>query len=198
VSGSRLHRKAASAARVGWLILPVTLAGLAHVAVLKADVLRRLAMPLDVGTHWRGRPLLGSNKTWRGVLTMTALTAAFTHLQSLVEGRMRHGVFRVCHGYRTSPWVAGSSMGLSYCMAELPNSFVKRRLGIAPGARSTGASSLQYLTDQADSVFGCLIALRLLYPLQCEEMALSFVLGAAVHIGVDRLTYMIGVKRRSG
>jgi hypothetical protein len=174
------------------------MAGLAHVVVLKADVLRCLALPIDAGTQWRGRPLLGSNKTWRGVLTMTALTAGFTHLQSLVEGRKHHRVLSVCSDYRTDPWIVGSLIGLSYCLAELPNSFVKRRLGIAPGARSTRASLVQYLVDQVDSVLGCLVALRRLYPLQRGGVALSFVLGAAIHLGVDRLTYVIGVKRRSG
>jgi hypothetical protein len=128
---------------------------------------------------------------------MTAFTAVFTHLQSLI-GRQRHDrVFGVCRDYRVSPWLAGSIMGLSYCLAELPNSFVKRRLGIPPGARSARAASVQYVVDQIDSVIGCLVALRVFYRPRRGEMALAFVLGSAIHVGVDRLLHLIGVKREN-
>src|SRR5690349_3834772 len=42
------------------LAWPVTAAGLAHVAVLKLDLLRPLAVPIDGGLMWQGRPLLGA------------------------------------------------------------------------------------------------------------------------------------------
>jgi CDP-archaeol synthase len=182
--------------RVAWLILPVTMAGMAHVAVLKTGVLRALTVPIDSGKQWRGRPLLGSNKTWRGVLLMTGFTAGFTQLQSWIESRAHDGMPGVSRDYRTSAWLAGGVMGLSYCLAELPNSFVKRRLGIPPGARSARSSLLQYAVDQIDSVVGCLAALRLYYRPSRVESALAFVLGAAIHTGVDQLLYVLGVKRR--
>ncbi len=187
--------KVAVAARVGWLMLPVILAGLAHVLVLKSDALRRLAIPLDRGKQWRGRPLLGSNKTWRGVLLMTAGTAVLTHLQSIVGPPRHHRRLSIRPDYQTRPWIAGSILGLSYCLAELPNSFVKRRLGVAPGAQSVRAGLVQYVVDQIDSVIGCLVALRFLYRPRPGEVALAFVLGSTIHIGVDQFAHAIGVKR---
>jgi hypothetical protein len=129
---------------------------------------------------------------------MTVFSAGFTHLQAMIENRSHTSVLDVCRHYRLSPWIVGSSMGASYCLAELPNSFVKRRLGIAPGAGSPHAGPIQYLADQADSVLGCLLALRFLYPLRRGEAALAFVLGTGVHMGVDRLAHALGVKRRNG
>lgn len=191
------YRTAAFAGRVGWLMLPVIMAGLAHVVVLKTDVLRRLALPIDGGKQWRTRPLLGSNKTWRGLLLMSACTAGFTHLQSLVGRQGHDDLFSVWRDYRVGPWLAGSIMGLSYCLAELPNSFIKRRLGIPPGARSAHAAPVQYVVDQTDSVIGCLVALRTFYRPRRGEVVLAFVLGSAIHIGVDRLLHVIGVKRQN-
>lgn len=179
-----------SAGRVGRLIFPVFVAGLVHVATLKLNLLRALAIPIDRGAEWRGRPLLGSNKTWRGVLLMTALTGGFAQLQAFMS-RSEDGQSIAC---RTSPWIAGGLVGLSYCLAELPNSFVKRRLGIAPGSRSTRAAPAQYILDQIDSAVGCTLAMRFLYRTRRAEIALAFVLGTALHAGVDVVLYVIGVK----
>jgi hypothetical protein len=198
VTGSSVARQAAFAARVGWLILPVTVAGLAHVVVLKANLLQPLAIPLDGGRRWRARPLLGSNKTWRGVLLMSAFTAVFTRLQSAIGQQKRTTVLSVSHDYRLNPWLAGMMMGLSYCLAELPNSFIKRQLGVPPGARSSGAPRTQYIIDQSDSVIGCVVALRLYYRTRPGETTLAFVLGFTLHVLIDRLLYGIGVKQRDG
>ena len=86
---------------------------------------------------------------------------------------------------RVSAWTAGAICGVTYCVAELPNSFVKRRLGISPGERAIKRGHLQYLVDQADSVAGCLIPLRLLYRAKPDELVTAFVLGLTIHIVVD-------------
>ncbi len=183
-------------ARVGWLILPVVAAGLAHAVVLKTGVLPWLAMPIDGGRQWGSRPLFGANKTWRGMLVMTAVTAGGTRLQARI-GRNRHDlVLGLTNEYRTSPSIAGGIIGLSYSLAELPNSFVKRRLGLPPGARSGRWPTVQYVVDQADSVIGCLLALRLLYRPRRGEVALALALGTTVHVGVDQLLYALGAKSR--
>ena len=55
-----------------WLFLAVLGAPLLHAPVLRWNLLPALARPLDGGRRWRGRRLLGDNKTWRGALCMTA------------------------------------------------------------------------------------------------------------------------------
>ena len=52
-----------------------------------------------------------------------------------------------------SPIVSGAIVGLVYRLAELPNSFIKRRLGIEAGGSSHSWSGfwLQFLTDHLDS-----------------------------------------------
>jgi CDP-2,3-bis-(O-geranylgeranyl)-sn-glycerol synthase len=177
---------------------PVSLAGLGHVAVLKAQVLSRLAVPIDNGAYWRGRRIFGENKTWRGLLLMSALSAAMTQGQDVVARRREWPRdWSAADGARLIPWKAGALMGLSYSLAELPNSFVKRQLGIAPGERARPFSPVQYAIDQIDSVAGCSLALWLLYRPRRKELALAFFMGSAIHIAVDQMTYAIGVKRRS-
>lgn len=176
------------------MILPVLGAGLVHVAVLKTGALRALAVPIDGGRRWRGVPALGENKTWRGVLLMTAATAVLVRLQAAV-GHKNAPVLGLPHEYRRDLWIAGSMMGCAYCLAELPNSYIKRRLGIAPGARAPRAAAVQDVVDQMDSVIGCLLALRLFYRPRRGETELAFLLGTAIHLAVDRSLYAMGVKR---
>jgi len=49
----------------------------------------------------------------------------------------------------------GFLVGAAAMAAELPKSFLKRRLGIAPGAQASGIRGLVFhVTDQTDVVFG--------------------------------------------
>ena len=183
--------------RATWLVLPVVLGGLGHVVVLKTNVLSSLAVPIDNGARWRGRRLFGANKTWRGVVLMTGLTALTSGAQAALARRTRWAsAQQVLQSARVNAWLTGALCGLTYCLAELPNSFVKRQLGIEPGARATRASRLQYVVDQADSVAGCLVALRILYRAAASELLTAFALGLTIHIGIDQLIYAIGIKSR--
>jgi hypothetical protein len=186
LGADRLRRGGRALRRVVWLILPVVLGGIGHVVVLRTDVLRSLAIPLDGGARLRGRPVFGANKTWRGVVVMTGSTALVGGVQAAL-GRRLHWQFAVelQRSASVKPWLAGAICGAAYVVAELPNSFIKRRLGIAPGARAVRRGRLQYIVDQADSVAGCLIPLRLLYGSSRAELLTAFGLGLAIHVAID-------------
>jgi len=186
-----------TAGRVAWLIAPVLVAGLGQVAILKTGQLGRLAVPLDFGLYWRRKPVLGPSKTWRGVIIMTTL-AALTARAQAAAARRSSRLRSICpFDYRrVNPWLLGSGLGLGYCIAELPNSFVKRRLGIPSADTSRRWPGLQYLIDQSDSVVGCLIALRLFYRPRWSEAGLALGSGVGVHVAVDQLMHVLGVKPR--
>jgi hypothetical protein len=180
-------------ARAGWLVAPVLAAGLVHVVVLKTGALSRLATPLDGGRTLGGGPLLGSSKTWRGVLLMPTLTALAASLAVALARRLPPELSPF-PGRRVRPWLLGTVLGLGYCVGELPNSFVKRRLGIPPGGSAGRLGWLQYTVDQTDSVVGCLVALRLVYRPRRVELGLAALLGAGAHIAVDLLMRSIGLR----
>lgn len=48
-----------------WYILP---AGLANIAASLSRFTGFSATPVDFGRTWRGKPLFGANKTWRGLV----------------------------------------------------------------------------------------------------------------------------------
>ena len=175
------------AERAVWLTAPVLIAGLVHVAVITLDLAPTLARPIDGGHRWRGRPLLGKNKTWRGFVVMPAATAITIAAQQALATRSRH-LAALAPLRRAAPpaWIVGALCGAAYVVAELPNSFVKRRLGIAPGTSAPQARAAQYVVDQLDSVVGCAVAIRTLYRIETIDAAASALLGAACHVGVER------------
>jgi CDP-diglyceride synthetase len=181
---------------VAWLITPVLVAGIGQVVILKTGLLPRLAVPLDLGAHWRGKPVLGPRKTWRGVIIMTTLSALTARAQAMAA-RHSPGLRTICpFDYRrVNPWLLGGTLGLGYCIAEVPNSFVKRRLGIPPAQTSARWAWLQYLIDQSDSVAGCLTALRFFYRPTWTEAGLAFAGGLALHVAVDQSMHALGVKQ---
>lgn len=186
-----------AAARAAWLVAPVLAAGLVHVVVLKTGALGRLAAPLDGGRTLAGRPLLGPSKTWRGLVLMPVVTAVAAG-GAVAMARRLPPELSPFPGRRVKPWVLGAMLGLGYCAGELPNSFVKRRLGIPAGGSAGRLAWLQYIVDQTDSVAGCLVGLRLVYRPRPVELVLAAALGAGAHIAVDRLMSSIGLRRAAG
>jgi hypothetical protein len=184
------------AGRVAWMVAPVLIAGFGQVLVLKTGLLPGLAIPLDRGVHWRGKPLLGPRKTWRGVIIMTTLSGLVATAQARAARHSRRlGAFSPFDYDRINAGLLGVALGLGYCLAELPNSFVKRRLDIAPAGRANRFAWLQYLVDQSDSVAGCLVALRFFYKPSRLETGMAFATGLMLHVGVDQLMHALGVKR---
>jgi CDP-archaeol synthase len=170
-----------------WLTTPILIAGLVHVAVITLDLVPQLAQPIDAGRRWRGRPLLGRNKTWRGFVVMPAATAITIATQQRLAARSPRlaAIAPLARGV-PPPWIVGAICGAAYVLAELPNSFVKRRLGIAPGTSAPRARTTQYVVDQLDSVVGCAVAIRMLYRIETADAAATALLGAACHVAVER------------
>lgn len=179
-----------------YLASPVVLAGVIHCVVIKWDVVPWLAQPVDGGRRFRGAPLLGENKTWRGV---TVMSAACTFGVLVQTALYRLPAFRSLStvDYSTATSLAlGVALGLGYSLGELPNSFVKRRLGIQPGGRAAGASRVQYVADQGDSVIGAMVALAFFVD-SAALLAVVACLGFGLHIVMDQILYAVGVKHRS-
>jgi hypothetical protein len=168
-----------------WLFLPVLGAPALHAPVLRFDLLRGLKRPIDGGRTWRDRRLLGDNKTWRGALVMTTgpLVATLA-LHRFAWYRRRLPV-------EVDPVRLGVLLGVSTVAGELPNSFLKRRLDIAPGAQRNAALSV---FDQADFVLTAALLLRPVYRMSARETAEVFAIVAAAHVPINVIGHVLGVR----
>ena len=82
---------------------------------------------------------------------------------------------------------------------ELPNSFLKRQLGIAPGSAAPGtiAGPVFFALDRVDSLLGMLVALAAVAPVPPLTLAIILVVGPLLHGAFSVLTFRLGGKARA-
>jgi hypothetical protein len=181
-------------AKVLYLAFPVMFAAALHIAVIYYDLMPSCKVPIDLGRSFRGRRIFGDHKSWRGVLVMVAGSSLGMTLQ-------RHWPARGLElfDYRSvNVELYGALMGLGFVLGELPNSFLKRRCGVAPGGQADGLKYWLFtLLDQVDSVVGGLLALGLVWPPPARVVAEALVLCSLVHIAFNFMFVQLGLKQRA-
>jgi CDP-archaeol synthase len=185
--------------QVFWFMLPVVIAGLIHVAVIKLGWLAALARyPLDQRLTVKGRRLLGDNKTVRGALVMTGATAIVTFLLARIPGSLPSRL-AVDPAQVTRPAIWGLLLGAGYILGELPNSLIKRQIGIAPGAAAAGRLKMfGWIVDQIDSVVGAFLALAVIWRPDPAFIALVIAVTLVLHPSVAALMVALNLKERIG
>jgi len=95
----------------------------------------------------------------------------------------------------STPLLVGFLIGLGTVLGELPNSFLKRQLDIAPGSRrrSPGGVALAVL-DQGDLVLGIWVCLAPVWVMPLWLAAVAFAAIAAIHAVVNVIGYAIGAR----
>lgn len=182
-----------------WLAAPILASGLVHLLVLKRDLWPRLRQaPLDLGLSFRGRRLFGANKTWRGALVMIGGSATFSTLLAELNAERLHWPvpvdFAVDH-----PTAWGALLGLGYILGELPNSFLKRQLDIAPGAMGRGAQGRAFwVVDQLDSLAGILLCVLPVWQPPLAVVAASVFVMLVLHPLSAWVMVLAGLKDRVG
>ncbi|MEA2321649.1 MAG: CDP-2,3-bis-(O-geranylgeranyl)-sn-glycerol synthase [Solirubrobacteraceae bacterium] len=175
-----------------WVFLPVLGAPLAHAPVLGLDLLPRLRRPIDGGRTLGGRRLLGDNKTWRGAAAMSAGVAVAAAALSRVPSYRARLPPEL---RRAGPARWGALLALATVGGELPNSFLKRRLGIAPGGhRASAGGVVLSVVDQADVVLAAWLLLAPVWRMPAREVAEGFAVVAAAHLPVNLAGYALGVR----
>jgi len=169
----------------GWVFLPVLGAPLAHAPVLRWDLAPGLRRPINAR-------LFGANKTWRGAATMTAgAIAAAVALHGLPAYRRRLPTEVADAG----PVTVGALLGISAWAGELPNSFVKRRLGIPPGGhRRTPAGIVISAVDQVDWVPTAWLLLSPVWKLSLRDGLQVTGLALAIHLPINVIGYLVGAR----
>jgi hypothetical protein len=184
-----------------WIALPVIVAGALHIAAIRLNVFPALArIPIDGGLTFRGRRVFGDNKTLRGIILMVSLTMLAATAQAWLAAHFdwaREVTPRELAAAGPVKW--GGLLGLGYVLGELPNSFLKRQIDIAPGAPGAGTlGPIFWVVDQVDSLAGALIAMSLIWlppwPVVLAMLAVTLVVHPLAALGMVAL----GLKERVG
>lgn len=188
-----------------FLIAILACAGATNMVFVTAPLLSGLSRPMDGGVLLRdGKRLFGDNKTWKGFFGMIALTAIwlaiagslaanFPDIQSLSLIPFEELKFPF------NVWFFGVLWGLAYVLAELPNSFLKRRIDILPGENARGLKGYFFLVlDQADSVIACVLVLSLFSSITWPDAIMLVVLGSIAHYLTNLGLYVVRLKKQAG
>lgn len=173
-----------------FLIIPILASGLTFIFCLKLTK-DRYNFPLDLEQKLRGKRIFGENKTFKGPICMGFFTMIFGSLTYLI---LKKNLGIVISDFEASVYFL--IIGLSYSLAELPNSFIKRQINI-PAGNSPKSKVGKFMFKTADT-FDSLIVVGLLYKtffnIEVSTIIVAVLIGGLIHLATDRLMIKLSLK----
>ena len=165
-----------------YLMMPSYFANMAPVIMKKIDF---FTYPLDFNKKIDHKPILGRNKTFRGIIFGIIFAVIIAYIQYLLyEIEFFNGISLT--NYRN--WLLfGFLMGFGALAGDLVKSFFKRRLDIKPGSKFVPF-------DQTDFVLGSLLLITPIFNITLNIILTSLVLSFALHIIVNHLAFYLRIR----
>ncbi|MFD3259566.1 CDP-archaeol synthase [Paenibacillus lentus] len=182
--------------------VPIISATICNMFFLKTPWFQALNKPMDnYKTLQDGKRLFGNNKTWRGFWGMVFFSALCCVLWGFI-GQLSPAIesYNLLYAHYSNNVVyniiIGGLLGIAYGVFELPNSYLKRRIGIQPGKSKYNAVGILFIiVDQIDSLIGCILVLSLVYPMSFIYYMAYVILGGIVHISLSSLFYFMKLRK---
>lgn len=192
--GDALATISLAAAQAVYLFAPLLVSAALAGIVMRYRGLECLDRPLDHGATLCGRRWLGDGKTWRGLL-LSVTGACFAVAIQRAIAPVLPRTLQVIDYASVHPLALGGALGVGAVLGELPNSFVKRRLGIARGETTRGPLGvLFYVWDQVDTMIGAWPLLALWLRPTALLVTMSLAVALVVHPLVARVGYWLGAR----
>jgi CDP-diglyceride synthetase len=185
-----------AACQLLYLGSPLFLVAVFQGLAIKYDWLASLKKPMDLGVRIHGKRILGDHKTWRGAVINTTFCVVGSLIQMGLQptGMIPHWL--PLYDYGQYGLLAGLLMGMGMTFGELPNSFLKRQLGIAPGLKGRRTWRwVFFLCDQVDLTIGIWIFMFLLIRPSLWLLAYSLLLTIILHMTVSIVGYFLGMRK---
>jgi CDP-2,3-bis-(O-geranylgeranyl)-sn-glycerol synthase len=169
-----------------YLMLPGMLANMAPPLVKRVHF---LDYPVDFGMKLRGRPILGSHKTFRGLFFGILVAVIIVFFQGLLfQGSVFFQGFSLFDYSQHNFVVVGLLMGFGPLFGDAVKSFFKRQAGVGPGRPWIPF-------DQVDFVLGWLLFTAIVY-VPPWQVALTLLLTVPLlHIATNHIGYYMGVNK---
>lgn len=163
-----------------WFLAPAGIANM--MAPIAAKFIPSASWPIDGGRRFRGQPLFGQHKTWRGI----AAAVMGGYLSFLLQQRLYRYAFVQqfsLFNYVEAPATLGVLLGAGAIIGDLAESFIKRRRGLRPGVA-------WFPFDQIDWYIGAMLAASVHYTLT----GLAFMVGLFAALALSLVVKRIGVR----
>ena len=171
-----------------WFFVPAGAANAAPIVAAHTPALARYTTPLDFGRTFRGRPLLGANKTWRGLLAGVLLAVAVLWIeQTLVASSPRLAHLLDLNYAHLPTLLLGPLFGIGALGGDALKSFFKRRVAIRPGQS-------WFPFDQLDFVVGAGLLTLPVVRLPLGAYSWSLLIWPVIHLASSFVGYLLGLK----
>jgi CDP-2,3-bis-(O-geranylgeranyl)-sn-glycerol synthase len=174
-----------------WFFVPAGVANVTPIIAARLPLLKHFDQPIDGGRSWRGVRLLGDHKTWRGLLSGTAMAVVTLWLQTVLvahNGWLADITAPV--GYNALPVIVlGILFGLGALGGDALESFFKRQIRIKPGHG-------WFPFDQIDYIVGGAVASLLVVRLEPLVYLWVLVIWLVIHLFMSWLGWCWKLKDR--
>ncbi|MBU2561993.1 MAG: CDP-2,3-bis-(O-geranylgeranyl)-sn-glycerol synthase [Nanoarchaeota archaeon] len=169
-----------------YLLLPALLANMAPPLFKK---MRFLDYPVDFGAKWKGKPLFGSHKTYRGLFFGIIAAIITSYVQSVLfssSGWLRQAslIDYSAHNFV----ILGVLLGFGALFGDIVKSFFKRRVNVKPGRPWIPF-------DQLDFVVGALLFLAFVYVPSWKVVLFLLVVVPILHILTNHIGFYLGINK---
>jgi CDP-2,3-bis-(O-geranylgeranyl)-sn-glycerol synthase len=172
-----------------WFFAPAGCANMAPIFAAHMPYLKSLSAPLDGGKTFRGQPVFGPHKTWRGLIAAVIVGIAVVCLQRVLY--TQYEFFRSISdsvNYAViNPVALGALLGAGAIIGDAVKSFFKRRAGVPSGHS-------WFPFDQTDYIIGGLLFSSLVVQLSPFHYLLICAVWVLLHLGVSYLGYLLKLK----
>ncbi|MGH7157652.1 MAG: CDP-archaeol synthase [Candidatus Saccharimonadales bacterium] len=174
-----------------WFFVPVGFANMAPIVAANIPWLARFRTPMDFGRTFRGRRILGDNKTWRGLFCGMAAATLALWLQQVTAGNSAWlADFPGSVAYEDLPTLLlGPLFALGALGGDAAKSFVKRQMGAAAGKPWP-------FFDQIGEIVGGILVTLPFVVFGFGVYVWVIVVWVTLDLGISTLAYTAGWKER--
>ena len=144
--------------------------------------------PIDNGIKFNNKPLLGKNKTYRGVIGGIIFSIIVSYIQYILYINNIFREINLVNYDLINPLFLGLLMGFGAIMGDLFESLIKRQLNFKPGESF-------YFFDQTDWVIGTIIVSIPFFNLNIIFISLSMIMFFLLHILIKHLGYYLKLEK---
>ncbi len=163
-----------------FFFFPAGVANSTPVFVAKIPILKKFNYPLDFNLKFRGKRILGSHKTIRGLISGILMGIVTMHLEYFLFKNSIDPISPIDYT-QINLTLLGGLLGAGAVIGDSVKSFFKRRVGIKPGAPWIGP-------DQADYIIGGIL-FSLLY---IQLPIIYYILIAISYLIIHPISTVIG------
>lgn len=174
-----------------WFFVPVGFANMAPIVASKIPWLAQFTAPIDMGRTFRGRRILGANKTWRGLFAGIIVATLTFWLQQAIAGQSAwlHNFPGDIAYADLSTILFGVLFGIGTLGGDAAKSFVKRQMDVEPGKPWP-------FFDQIGEILGAIIVTLPFVIFNWWIYIWVVVLWIVIDLGASMLSYLAGWKER--